>query len=301
MAKDPVSERERQLEQLVLRLATFHYNSSHHNPHVFFNAFPDTFPIDVPLPGHTHVLCTLAHSEHYVEIFLESTLVWDEIAAFYQAQLTGRDWIEVDDSPSLLDGFDSSRMVRFPNSLTFCQGEQGPSLTVFASSQGTPADLRLRVYLHSSANPLAQRKFIQRQMPHGLRKIIPVLTPPAGSWQKMISGGIGGNAHVRSSGAVLTSDLELDVLVEHYSEQLKMAGWIQSGQGMSAPTAWHSWTYTDEDQQTWSGIFLIFKRSDTPREHLLFVTAEMDSSEGGNLFAGWLNAASNVGLAFHPN
>ena len=50
-------------------------------------------------------------------------------------------------------------------------------------------------------------------------------------------------------------------LVEHYSAQLKEAGWSRVGGGEEGPTAWSGWTFEDEAGEGWVGTFVAMRPS----------------------------------------
>jgi hypothetical protein len=298
MRSQQTPDEEKQLEQLILRLLTSPYDQRNQKPHIFFGKLPENFPLDVPLPEKSRVLGTLARSEAHIEILLDSDLTRDEIQIFYRTQLARRDWIEPGDNflRSHMGGFASSQFFNPNNHLTFCQGEQGPTLHLITlQSEKATTDIRLNISLDSESNPYAQEKRMKRHMPPGWQEIIPTLTAPKDAEQRMMNGSGGGDYTERNAGATLRSELALDILAKHYGEQLSKAGWLQSDAGENGLLAWHTWTFMTEDQEAWKGLFFILKRPDEEQDHMLFVRAELERRPTSkNPFSGWMGASTET-------
>lgn len=274
MNEDPTPGTENQLEQfeqLALSLLIYPADPRVRKPRLFLGRIPAQFPLDVPVPAQSRVLGTLARSEENIEITLESDLTAEETVAFYRAQLKERGWNELEDDVRMHHrGF-----VPFSqgphNHTVFCQGPDGPSLTLnitrFEGNAST--SVRLHVDLGREQNPCTQRRQMRRHMHSGPYQLIPSLYPPAGSWQQP-GGGSGGNREALAS-ATLISDLDIPALARHYQQQLIQAGWVQGDEGINGPIAWHTWKFTDEDQEPWHGLFFLFTLPEKQNEHYLSI------------------------------
>ena len=101
--------------------------------------------------------------------------------------------------------------------------------------------------------------------------VIPELTPPPGS--RTLPQGGGGSDDNAHSAATLETDLDPASINAHYTAQLEEAGWNLLDEGGDGPQTWSSWTFRDEEGQRWSGLFLVMRLPETPRQHLLQVHA----------------------------
>jgi hypothetical protein len=231
------------------------------------------------------VLGTLVRSETQIEIVLESDLSPQEVLDFYRARLAALGWQEPEEIQSRQEGgFLHSNFGTDTNSI-FCQQSSGAGLTLQTLPlEGTTTTVRLNISLERERNPCSNLNMRQRH--HRMYEMIPSLTPPAGAQQQGGGGGSGsGEAHTT---ATLKTDLALNVLAQHYADQLSQAGWTKTDAGTSGPTAWHTWHFTSEDQESWSGMFFILKTPGKSDEYFAFIRATWTPPEKNQAFKGWL-------------
>ena len=118
---------------------------------------------------------------------------------------------------------------------------------------------------------------------------------------------------------VLESDLTPEEVFSFYRAQLTSLGWrepegmwpqhgggflhsdfgphmtstfCQEPGGAGGPLAWHTWHFTSEDQEPWSGLFFILKTPEKPDDYFLYVRAAWTKPEGDQKFTGWLSSSS---------
>jgi hypothetical protein len=285
---------ENPLEQLFLRLLTYPGDPRVRKPALFVGKLPENFPIDIPVPENGRVLGTLVRSDDNIEIVLESDLTQNEVETFYRTQFTSQGWSQQEDFPHPhMGGFTHSHFG--PHSqLIFCQGEQGASITLNSTPTASGiTDIRLHVNLSREGNPCSQpQRRWRHRMHHGIDEMIPALIPPENAEQS--GGGSGGSDREWHSDATLKTDMELVALAQHYATQLSRAGWVQTNEGTSAPLAWHTWKFTDEDQQPWNGFFFILKRPDKAQEHTLYIRVDLEETEGDSIRAGWTSSGGTI-------
>ena len=288
---------ENQLEQFVLRLLAPPLDQRNHQPRLFPGTLPEDLPIDVPVPENGRVLGTLVRSAEQIEIVLESNLTPEEVVAFYRTQLASQGWSEPEDfMRPHMGGFTHAGFGPH-NYITFCQGV-GASLTLnIAQRENAVSDIRVHINLSSEGNPCNQQRRLRHQR-YGHYDMLPPLAPPAGTQQRG-GGGSSGDTEAHST-ATLKTDLALDALIQHYSEQLSKSGWTRSSEGTSGPIAWHTWKFTDEDQQSWNGMFFILHKPDKAQEYALYVWAELEQPENESRFSGWFNSSSSSGTILPP-
>lgn len=296
MSEDQIASTPDPLERLFLRLLTAPYDARNRQPRLFVGALPEHFPLEVPIPGQTLVLGTLARSEEHVEIVLESELAQDECMAFYRAEFTSRGW-QVLDHLGHMGGFTHDGIGPH-NFLIFCQGEDGASVTLnIVQLENMGTDIRLHVNLGHEGNPCGQRRQMRRHM-MPRHDLIPPLSPPAGAQQH--PSGASGSDDEWYSNALLKTELALDVLEQHYNAQLSKGGWTQLATGASGPVAWSTWTFRDEEQQPWGGLFFVLQKPDRAQEYILYARAERERADGESHFANWFGDASSTGIIRNP-
>ncbi len=292
MSENPTPGEIDLLEKLALGLLVYPGDPRASKPRLFLGKIPENFPIEVPIPEQSRVVGTLARSETQVEIVLESDLMPEEVFSFYRAQLTSLGCHEPEGMwPQHAGGFLHSDFGLHMN-ITFCQGPGGAGLTLnILQLESMTTDVRLNLSLDRETNPCAQQAMMRRDMHHhAMYEIIPLLVPPRGAQQRGGGGGSGPDeAHTT---AMLKTNLALDALAKHYADQLIQAGWTQTDAGASGPLGWHTWHFTSEDQEPWSGLFFILKMPEKPDDYFLYVRAAWTKPESDQKFTGWLSSSS---------
>lgn len=291
MSENQTPGEESQLEELAMRLLIYPGDPRAKRPRLFLGKIPENFPLDLPVPEGARVLGTLARSEENVEIVLESDLTPDEVITFYRERLQPLGWNEPENDMQVhMGGFVHGGIGRH-NHLTLCQGPDGPSLMLsILQLEGKGTDMRLHFNLGREGNPCKQQRRPRHRMHHSHQEMIPPLMPPTGAQQH--GGGGGGSDIEWHSNATLKTNLTLDALARHYAEQLRQGGWTLSGEGASGPLAWHTWKFTNEEQESWNGLFFILKKPEREEEYILNVRIEWDNPEGNSPFTGWMGSAS---------
>lgn len=282
--------REDLLRELALRLVTYPGDPRNDNPQLLVEQLPDNMAIPVPLPEKSQVLGTLIHGPENIDIVLDSELSPDAVLSFYKERMAEMGWNELEMMGPMHGGFMHSRYPGFVHHTTFCQGADGPGLTlntIEGKQQGS--DIRLHLAFGSEYSPCAQIHQRHQRMHRGLHDLIPPLLPPAGAKQYG-GGGSGGGVGSWHTTASLETDLDLATLLAHYSQQLEKGGWSRTGEGFSGPLAWTTWTFQDEDKENWSGLFFILKMPGKEREHALEV--RIDWEKKAQQRGGWFSYTS---------
>ncbi|MGO8948972.1 MAG: hypothetical protein ACLQUY_15250 [Ktedonobacterales bacterium] len=276
------------LEKLAVGLLASPGDPRGTQPRLFLGKIPESLPVEVPVPDQTRVLGTLARSETNVEILLESDLTPEDIRTFYRTRLTALGWHEADFGSPHQGGFLHSRFGRSTN-IVFCQVQGGAGLTLnLAPPESTPTTVRLTLSLDRDMNPCAReamrRGDLRHHTPHDL---IPALVPPQGAQQR--SGGGGGSSNEVHTTATVITALGLDAVAQHYGDQLSQAGWKQTDVGTSGPLAWHTWQFTSDDQEPWTGLFFALKTPGKLDDYFLHVRAAWSLPESNPTFTGWMS------------
>ncbi len=107
--------------------------------------------------------------------------------------------------------------------------------------------------------------------------IIPALVAPVGARQQPEGGGGGGGGRWYIS-ATLQSTLALGEIQTHYERQLRDATWTRTASSESGPVAWSTWTFTDEESESWRALFFVLQEPDEPNAYYLFLQAKSADS-----------------------
>lgn len=286
------------LEKLALALLIHPGDPRVSNPHLFLGKIPEKFPVEIPIPDQSRVLGTLARSETQVEIVLESELTSEEVFSFYRAHFTARSWRELEDLMQSRHGSGFLHTAFGPHmALLFFQESDAVNMMLnISSTENATTTVRLNLSLDQAMNATAQQSLMQHQAAHrSMRANIPPLASPQDAQQRSGNGGTG-FGEVYTTGT-LTTDLALDVLAAHYADQLIKAGWTQADAGTSGFLAWHSWHFTDENQEPWNGLFFIFKTPDRSDDYFLYIRAVWNKPQTSPKFSGWLSGNISLGTS----
>jgi hypothetical protein len=280
------------LRELALRLSTYPGDPRNDNPRLLVGQLPANLAIPVPLPEKSQVLGTLIRSAENIEIILDSELSPAAVLSFYKERMAESGWNELDEmrSSGHGGGFVHSGFSTFENHITFCKGADGPAFSVNAYNrkQGK-IEVRLDINFGSEYSPCRQpNRMQQRMMHHTMQNLIPPLEPPKGAKQQ---GGGGGGGDSWHSNATLDTEMQPDALAAHYAAQLAKGGWVRTDEGIAGPLAWSTWTFQDEDKETWNGLFFILKRPGKERQHVLEVRIDWDKKDERPR-GGWFSYAS---------
>jgi hypothetical protein len=263
-------------DELVMRLLAHPAHPQTQQLQLLPGRLPDTLPLKLPLPDGSRVVGSLVRGQESVEVVLDAPGSAEQVLAWYQQQMRAAGW----QTPEEMQGHHPSGFVPSHSLMPFLhafffQNEGRASLNVTIwQGQHEQADVRLHLEMNSqhASRVLHQRR---RRRMRGMYEPIPPMAAPLGARQ--IGGGGSGSDEGWLSTATLETDLDLAALAAHYAGQLEKAGWKRAADGQSGPLAWHTWTFVDEDQEPWEGLFSIFAVPGKPRKHTL------------SLFMEWVN------------
>lgn len=268
------------LHELALRLTAYPGDPRVDDPQLLVGQLPPDLSVEIPLPEGSRVLGSLIRSQENIEIVLDSALSPNEVTQFYKDRMTAGGWNELENMRPTHGGFVHSGFPTFLNHAVYCKGNQGPAFAVDAH-EGKNARTNVRIDLNGGEHsPCAQPNRTRHRMMHrDLQQLIPPLVAPKGASQ--IGGGGGGGGDSWHSTAMLEADADLPTLAVHYNEQLTKGGWTLSDEGQAGPLTWSTWTFKDEEQEPWFGLFFILKIPGKNRKYALELRIETDKKDDG--------------------
>jgi hypothetical protein len=269
------------LHELALRLATYPGDPRVDDPQLLVGQLPPGLSIEIPLPDGSRVLGSLLRSQENIDIVLDCALSPDGVMQFYNERLTANGWNELETMRPMHGGFVHSGFPMFRNHAVYCRGSQGPAFTINAhDGKHGHANVRIDLDGNNEFSPCSQsNRMQQRRMHRDLQQLIPPLVAPKGARQT--GGGGGGSGDSWHSTATLETDYDLPTLATHYNGQLAKGGWTLSDEGQAGPLSWSTWTFKDEEQEPWSGLFFILKTPGKERKYALELRIEWDKKDAG--------------------
>ncbi len=267
---------ERGLRELALRLAAApspYMPPAEREPQLFIGHLPPNLPIELPLPEDSRIVGSVV--SRATVIYLDVDLPTNAVLDFYRERMMAAGWSEPQ-IPGMRHGGFVPAFFPLAHRVLLCKGEQGPSLTVIAyGAPGKPTDVRVELNTYEEnpeQSPCAQQRRMRERMGPQIWDIFPPLVPPSGAQQQPQGGGGGGDRWYTS--AALQTDLALGDIRVHYEAQLQDAKWTRTASGESGPAAWSTWTFADEEAETWRALFFILREPEEPNAYHLFLQAK---------------------------
>jgi len=261
-----------ELALLLLDPGRFDDNSDARQPQLLVGQVAPDFPFAPPLPDGARIVGSYLHGQTTTVVLdapLEPTTAWE----YYRDHLAPLGWrMEVEMEPHRHGGFTHSSADSRAFS-RFFQQEDGPLLTIMAVQ--APSE-RATVHLTLEPPPLGGRfntPIRRRQMrAGGIWSVLPTIQAPPHARQ-FAEGGSGGDTQVGAN-ASLETDLGFAALVAHYQAQLEHGGWRRLEGDASDPVAWSSWSFTDDESEPWSALFVLLRRPSLANRYYLTIRAE---------------------------
>lgn len=275
MTENPSSSEENAalVRELALRLLAPPFDPEAQQPQLLVGQLPAALPFDLPLPDGCRIVGTFIRSPETIQIVLDTAQLPAQVMTFYTEKMQALGWSEPDFSHRHRQHEGGFVHTMHPSlaSTTLCKGRHGPALFISTSrgqDEGKQTEVRLHLDRRSRNSPCGQSSEIFR----GVRSLIPALEPPPGGRQWGGAGG-GSDSDSASTSATLDmqSDMALPLLASHYAHQLEQAGWQRTGEGSSGPMAWHTWEFSDRENERWQGVFTLLEIPGMTRKYYLQV------------------------------
>ena len=224
---------------------------------------PGEIPVDLPviihIPDDAIILGSLISTEDkykQLNVFLDVPKEPHEIFDFYRNSLNNTEWKELEPIFLFERGFvhfsDDSippPPIPVPPEIIFCQNNKGPFLRVIAISSNEEKLTDVRLYY--DANPSNSPCWLRSIEINNAMEIMPKLISPKSAQFN------GGRNNCWTSEDTFETELDLIELEAHYQNQLQEAGWKLKEKGHQDSIAMSTWSFTDEFDDQWSGLFLL--------------------------------------------
>ncbi|MFB8789788.1 MAG: hypothetical protein U7123_13255 [Potamolinea sp.] len=253
------------LQALALRLLgkEFPGDSKPESVQIIVGRLPDQLPVEIPLPENSRILGSYVNLQwQTIYIEFDTDLPVNSIFDFYRERLLSSGW-HSPQNPRPMGGFHPNLST---NRALFCRSQRGPSLSIYAST--LPHQLtQVSLGINSDPNNRSCANISSSRDLYEGYELIPSLTPPVNSKQfGQQSGSSGDNANSRT---MLETNLDLLSVTAHYQAQLRQVGWTCFEQGQGGSLAWSTWRFRAQEEESWYGLFFVFKMTETPLEYLL--------------------------------
>lgn len=247
-----------QLRELALRLLAPPFDPEAQQPQLLVGQLPPALPFALPLPDRCRIIGTFIRSPETMQIMLETEQLPAQVMTFYTEHMQALGWSEPDFSHRHRQREGGFVHTMHPSlaATTLCKGRHGPSLVISASgrqNEGEQTEVRLHLDTRSRNSPCGQSSEIFM----GVRTLIPALEPPPGGRQWSGGGGSDSDSAHTTATLDMQSDMALSALASHYARQLEQAGWQRTDEGNNGPMAWHTWEFSDRENERWQGVFTL--------------------------------------------
>jgi hypothetical protein len=266
MVADNPDSNEALLQALTLRFLAkeFPGDSKPESVQLLVGRLPNQLPVEVPLPENSQIIGSYVNLDwHNISIEFDTDLSPESILNFYRERLLSSGWHSPEIPTRPLGGF---HVKESTNRALFCRSHRGPVLSIYVSTVQNPLT-QVSLNINSDPNNISCVKLSRSRNLYEGYELIPNLTPPVnGKHFGQQSGGGGDNANSR---AMLETNLDLLSVMVHYQTQLEEVGWACFEQGHGESLAWSTWRFLDQEEESWYGLFFVFKMRENPLQYLL--------------------------------
>lgn len=243
--------------QLVLRFLEpyIHYPDRSKELNLLLGEIPSHLSDLIPLPEDSQILGSILFSNDS-DIFIHSKKSIKLITEFYEKTLAKDHWERsVNNGRMLSSGFQSVPSGRRP-SMTFCDKNK-PDIHLYIQFHTLKDNSNDIIIQYRDDVNFSRCRIRQQPSPPSFMPYDPIpvlLSPPNIKKIRGRSGSGGGNEH-RYSLATFKTDLDLQVLMKHYEQQLTDAEWTMMNQPSAHKTNyWSVWELDDKHGVKWSGV-----------------------------------------------
>jgi hypothetical protein len=236
------------VEELAMRLLQAAYPDSAKLSEVQLlpGKLPMEMPVDLPIPDGARIVGSEVQENTGIYVVLDVPMTPDLALDFYRERLASQKWTEIS-----IPGMERGFVEHSDPGTTFCQGPKNASLAVYAHPQDNGTDLRLSIITDPDYSPCSWDAGYNDDW----LKPIPKLVAPNGTGQ-FNGNSMGGPVGLAEVSATLETEMNSSSLEAHYADQLTAANWTMMSEGESGPSSWSSWSFKDEDGQTWDGFLM---------------------------------------------
>ena len=227
---------------------------------IWMGELPDEFPIAFPLPNDSMVIASVQNALMSLSVILDVSLPLNDTLTAYNQVLEDAGWNLAPDN-SQGSGFIQGYAPWF----TFCNDQVEAVLSLQAypiEEQNT--EIRLDLYTENIKYTCDPNTYNQMDQTY---EILPVLRLPSGALK------LGGGSSISDGQAENSSDIRTELtlteLMDHLLPQMETAGWRLLDEIRQEDFVWSSWSFTDDQKDTWGGALLLIK--DPAAENRLFV------------------------------
>ena len=227
--------------------AALYSSSASASTRFFVNELPPGYPGSLVPPGHVTILGgTLAYGE-IIALFSDST---QRLAATFEELLPNAGWKTP--APRGSGGFTSAGAG--PSNF-YCKGDSSLNFVPLTG------DFRhaLRVSLRPTGGGYWCAEHQASSGGHATLTLPPLSAPPHATLRS--SGGGSGSRDVSSYGELTGKSLVTSAVLEHFSAQLRAAGWTTTPSATSEHASTQYVTAKDADGRTWDGALVVFGNS----------------------------------------
>lgn len=231
---------------------------------------PDVLTPEVlPIPNDAQVLGSIVRGGDAFDIVLESTQPPETIIAFYEEQLLSSGW-QAAQFPASTWNFTTVDDAEYsPN--VFCSNAEGYTLdiSVWTLQPSQPSNIYLSMNQATpEVLPLACNASAANTLPP-----LPTLELPAGVNPSTSNSGVEDGFQIFYTDIIIATDLTNEALLSHLSQQFDQAGWTPTARSDSGVQSQASWTFEDEQGQTWQSAINVIQLGATD-EYFLRAKAE---------------------------
>lgn len=235
------------VEELAIRFLqeSYSYSTDLIGVQLLPGKLPQEMPVDLPIPDGTRTVGSMIQEDTGFSVVLDVPMTPDQALEFYRERLASQNWTEVQ-----LPGMNQGFVEDGDPSIAFCKDSKDPWMIIVAHPEENGTDLRVSISNDTDCSPCSLNQGYDDWL-----KPIPKLAAPKGA-RISNENSVSGPGNMVATSVTVKTEMNSSSLTAHYADQLMAANWTIMGEGESGPSSWSSWSYNDEDGQTWDGFLM---------------------------------------------
>lgn len=253
---DPVA-----LKHLIQRLfsSSFFSITPEAQVGVYLGKLPEALPVELPIPKSAKIAGSVLVPNTTMTAVGDVPQSKDDVLAFYTDQLQALGWTEQGPRVSI-----SKAQSQF----TFCLKAKNLALQVSALEKAPNAsDLRLLLLMDPKYGGCLPITHVEESS--SMATDVSDLSVLAS--ERLISQSGAGGTYDHSTTLIFDTDLEVQAILDNFVKQLEAKGWRQLESGSGPSLHWSTWTYQDQEKQTWNGVLDLFQSPQNSSRYFLAV------------------------------
>ncbi|MFZ4812897.1 MAG: hypothetical protein ACOYL5_00070 [Phototrophicaceae bacterium] len=228
------------------------------NQTITVGELPQTLLMNVPIPEGATIIGSVSQNEPeaYTRLSFDTTLTNAELTAFYQTAFADAAvWRDVTDDAGQPTGFGASDILN----ANYCYNGNEGFVNVNGTANPAGGNTSVIVFMRQPGDAYLCGDAQEVPPYSDPYRLLPSLSNPEGATLSSIGNGSGGfpGEQIASTLATVSTTLSAAELTAFYNAQLAVTGWVQVSAGGDTNIGYSTWSFTDDQGNSWNGTLTI--------------------------------------------